>query len=159
AARTARVFGGNRDLAVAVGGVVFVHFTLSGSTYAGVIYVRNITTVLLAIAWLLILYDWAWGNRRRALITAISTGAWLGIAVQNLLTTAFTATAVALVALALVRVRRPAEEHLRLDIGFVGAGAAAFFSGPVWYALRGSYTEFFSGWWTYASYMSTGTGQ
>src|SRR5262245_46934932 len=45
AARTAQVFGGNRDLAVAAGGVVFVHFTLSGSTYAGVIYVRNITTV------------------------------------------------------------------------------------------------------------------
>ncbi len=30
---------------------------------------------------------------------------------------------------------------------------------PLWYLLRGSYQEFWSGWWTYARYSSTATGR
>src|SRR6478736_228187 len=55
AARTARFAGGTRDIGIAVGAAVFVHFTISRSNYAGVLYIRNMTTILLAAAWLLLI--------------------------------------------------------------------------------------------------------
>ena len=116
-------FGANRDLAVAVGAVVFVHFTLSRSDYAGVLYVRNITTALLAVVWMLLLYDRAWATRTGALVTAIDDGRAArprrpeprhdGVQPRPSL---------ALVALGMIRLRRPHDERLRLDIAFVGVG-------------------------------------
>src|SRR6476661_5572098 len=50
AARTARFVGATRDIGIAVGAAVFVHFTISRSNYAGVLYIRNMTSLLLAIA-------------------------------------------------------------------------------------------------------------
>jgi hypothetical protein len=49
AARTARFAGGTRDIGVAVGAAVFVHFAISPANYAGVFYIRNMTTLLLAL--------------------------------------------------------------------------------------------------------------
>ncbi len=159
AMRTTQSFGGPRNLGLAAGVVIFVHLTFSPSDYAGVLYARNMTTPLLAAAWTIMLWDRAWINRRRALIAAIVSGAFLGFAVQTLTTTAFAATAVSLTTLAMVRLRRPRSEYARLDVAFIGAGAVAFLSAPVWYLVRGQWTEFFSGWWTYATFMSTGTGR
>jgi len=159
AARTAQSFGANRDLGIAAAVVVFVHFALGPSDYAGVLYARNMTTPLLALAWIIMLWDRAWSDRRRALGAAITTGALLGIAVQTLLSTAFAAIPVALVVLASTRLRRPRGEYARLDVAFVGAGALAFASAPIWYLLRGRFDEFFSGWWTYARFMNVGTGR
>jgi len=153
------VFGGNRPLALASGAVVFVHFTLSEADYAGVLYVRNITTALLALAWAIALWDRAWATRRRSLVAAGVAAVAMGIAVQNLMTTALTATAVSLALLALARTYRPAEERRTIALVFFGSGAVAFLTAPVWYLLRGSWNEFFSGWFTYARYMSTGTGR
>jgi hypothetical protein len=159
AARTAQAFGANRDLAAAAAAVVFVHFALSPSDYAGVLYARNMTTPLLAAVWIIMLWDRAWTDRRRALAATIVVGAILGIAAQTLISTAFAALPLALVTLALVRMRRPKREYWRLDAALVGAGALAFLSAPIWYALRGKFTEFFSGWWTYARFMNVGTGR
>jgi hypothetical protein len=159
AARTAQSFGANRDLGIAAAVVVFVHFALGPSDYAGVLYARNMTTPLLALAWIILLWDRAWSDRRRALAAAVTTGALLGIAVQTLLSTAFAAIPVALVVLGLLRLRRPRAEHARLDLSFVGAGALAFASAPIWYLIRGKFDEFFSGWWTYARFMNSGTGR
>ncbi len=159
AARTAQAYGGNRDLGIAAAAVVFIHFAMGPSDYAGVMYARNMTTPLLSLAWILILWDRAWSDRRRALIAAIVTGAILGIAVQTLVSTAFAAIPISLLALALVRIRRPRTEYLRVDIAFVGAGALAFLSAPIWYLLRGKFDEFFSGWWSYARFMNIGTGR
>jgi hypothetical protein len=159
AARTAKFFGANRDVALMVAIVVFFHFTLSNSDYAGVFYVRNLTTALLAIAWIVMLWDRAWSTKRGALIAAIAAGASLGIAVQNLVPTAFAAIPISLTILAMARQRRPKEETTRIDVAFIGAGTVAFLSAPVWYLLRGSFTEFFEGWWSYAHNMSIGPGR
>jgi hypothetical protein len=159
AARTAQSFGANVDVAVAAAAVVFVHFTLSPSDYAGVLYARNMTMPLLCVAWVLVLWTGAWRNRRRSMLTAAAVGALLGIAVQTLVSTAFAATAIGLVFLVSARVRRPRKDQTRIDIAFFGAGAIAFLSAPVWYFLRGSFDEFFSGWWTYARFMNEGTGR
>jgi len=158
AARTAQVFGAHRDVAVAAGAVVFVHLALSNAPYAGQFYVRNLTTVLLAIAWLVALDDRTWVNRRRSLVLAAVIGVTLGLAVQNLFTTAFSAAVISLFVLAWARTKRPKAELGRLDATFVAGGVVGFLSAPVWYLLRGSFTEFFSGWWTYAHFMSVGTG-
>ena len=65
AARTARFTGAAREIGIAVGAAVFVHFTISRSNYAGVLYIRNMTTVLLAVAWLLLIEDRVWASPRR----------------------------------------------------------------------------------------------
>jgi hypothetical protein len=157
--RTTRVFGGNRDLAVAAGAVVFVHFTFAPSDYAGVLYARNMTTPLLAIAWVIILWERVWVDRRSTLLGVAVAGGALGLAVQTLTTTAFAATAISLTALVYARQRRPKSEQALIDGVFIGSGALVFLSAPVWYLLRGKFTEFYSGWWTYAKDMSVGTGR
>lgn len=159
AARTVQAFGGHRDLGIAAGAIVFVHLVFGRSDYSGVLYPRNETTAMLALVWIILLWDRAWIDRRRALVAAIVSGALLGLAVQTLTTTAFAAAAVSLTLLALARLRRPKDEHGRIDIAFVVAGAVAFLSAPIWYAARGKFNEFFSGWWTYARFMSIGTGR
>jgi hypothetical protein len=36
---------------------------------------------------------------------------------------------------------------------------ASIATAPIWYAVRGSFTEFWSNWWTYAGFMSSSTGR
>ncbi len=158
AARTAQLFGAHRDVAIAAGVVVFVHLTLSSAPYAGQFYIRNLTTTLLAVAWLIALDDRTWRTSRRAIILAAVAGAVLGLAVQNLLSTVLTGGVISLVVLAWARAKRERADYGAIDIAFVAGGAAGFLSGPVWYLLRGSFTEFFEGWWTYAHFMNVGTG-
>jgi hypothetical protein len=159
AARTARSLGASRNLAVAAAAVMFVHFTLTGADYAGVLYARNMTTALLAIAWIVSLSKAPWTNARRAQAAVLACGFVLGLAVQTLMTTAFTGFAVAIMVFGSVRMQRPRDERARLDRVFVASGIATYLSAPVWYLLRGRFTEFFSGWWTYARFLSTGTGR
>ena len=64
AARTAQAFKGSREIAIAAAAVVFVHLTLGPSDYAGVLYARNMTTPMLATAWIIALWDRAWTSRR-----------------------------------------------------------------------------------------------
>ena len=84
AARRHAFTGATREVAMAAGAAVFVHFTISRSNYAGVFYIRNMTTVLLALAWLLTIDDRCWSSRRRRRLAAIGAGALLGLAVQSL---------------------------------------------------------------------------
>ncbi len=113
AARTARFTGATREIGIAVGAAVFVHFTISRSNYAGVLYIRNMTTVLLAIAWVLIIEDRAWASARRRRVAAIAIGGLLGLALQGLLST-FAAGVLGLVALGAVWSRVELEERLPL---------------------------------------------
>ena len=89
----------------------------------------------------------------------IGCGFVLGLAVQTLFTTAFAGGAVAIMVFGAVRLQRPPEETRRLNIAFVASGFATFISAPLWYLLRGRFTEFFSGWWTYARFFSAATGR
>ncbi len=156
---TARVVGTRDDLAIAVAIVVFIHFSLFGADYAGVLYARNMTTTLLAVVWIGMLADPVWSTARRRLTAVIVAGAVLGLAVQTLLTTAFTAAAVAATLLVMLSTRASRREVRRLGAGLLGAAALVVVSAPLWYAARGSFTPFWSGWWTHARYMNAGTGR
>jgi hypothetical protein len=157
AARTARFAGATRDIGIAVGAAVFVHFTISRSNYAGVLYIRNMTTILLATAWLLLIEDRVWASRRRRRIGAVFVGCLLGLALQSLLST-FAAGVLGLVALATVWSRVELEERLPLAAMMSGSAVVTFLSAPVYYLLRGDFKEFWGGWITYGHYMSVGPG-
>ena len=160
AARTALGTGGNRHVALAVAAVVFVHFTLADSAYAGLLYSRNILVTLLAVAWLLTIDDRGWNAPPRVqLAVAIGTGALLGLGVQTILPSFVDASAIGIAALVLLaaRVDDPRRRtHLRRVI--VISAVAGFLSAPAWYLLRGSFREFWASWWTYASDQSSGIG-
>lgn len=159
AARTARTMGANRNLALAAAVAMFLHFTLSRVDYAGVLYARNMTIALLAIASIVALSGAPWTTARRARVAVIGCGFVLGLAVQTIVTTAFAGFAVAFMVFGAVRLQRPSDETRRLDLTFVASGFVTFISAPVWYLLRGKFSEFFSGWWTYARFFSSGTGR
>jgi hypothetical protein len=164
AGRCARFTGGNAPLGVAAGAVVFVHFTLSGSDYAGVLYSRNLTTALLALAWVVTFAARPWRSARGRLLAAAATGALVGLAVQSLTSTVFAGAVILGVALLALRYREQEPEHGRdglvpLAGTMLATAAIVFASAPLYYAARGRFTEFWSGWFTYATYMSTGTGR
>jgi hypothetical protein len=158
-ARTAVATGAASAVAVAAGAAVFVHFALSDADYARVLYIRNLTTCLLAVAWVVTIDDRAWATSRRRTIGALVVGGALGLAVQSLISTVFTAGVVGVASLGFVRLRCADRDARRLMATTVVAAAVTFVSAPVWYLLRGSFHEYWSGAFTYAGYMSTGTGR
>jgi hypothetical protein len=159
AARTARSTGANRSVALGVAVVAYLQLTLSGHGWARVLYIRNITTLLLCLVWVLAIAHRPWSTQRRARWSAIAIGALLGCVVEQLLTTVFTGAVLGLVALALLYERRPAEERGGHLLASVGAAVAAFAATPLWYLARGSFGAYWEGWWTYARFMGVGPGR
>src|SRR5262249_49444000 len=100
-----------------------------------------------------------WSTERSARFAMIACGFAIALAVQTLIAAAFAGTAVAVMALGTVYLQRPAGERRRLYLTFAVSGVVTFISAPIWYLLRGGWDEFYSGWWTYARFLSTGTGR
>jgi hypothetical protein len=155
-AAVARISGGSRTIALSASVLTFLHFTISSSDYAGVIYSRNMTTGALAIVFTLIWCPQFWSSVRRSRWTYIASSVVLGLAVQTLLTTLFAAI---VIGSALIIHRRQASHFDRPVIIAMTTFGATVLTAPMWYALRGSFNEFWSGWWTYAGFMSAGTGR
>jgi hypothetical protein len=155
-AAVARISGGSRTIALSASVLTFLHFTISSSDYAGVIYSRNMTTGALAIIFTLIWCPQFWSSVRRSRWTYISSFVVLGLAVQTLLTTVFAAI---VLGLAMIIHRRQAPQFERPVFVAVTTFGASILTAPIWYLLRGSLNEFWSGWWTYAGFMSAGTGR
>ena len=153
---TSRIFGATPTAMALAATVTTVHFFMSSSDYAGVVYSRNITTALLALVFVTTLWDRAWTDVRHAKLAWIGSFVILGLAVQTLLTTLFAAVAVAGLLLTL---RRGSSHLVRPSFAGAMAFGLSLASAPFWYALRGRFDEFWSGWWTYASFMSDGTGR
>jgi len=156
AGMVARRFDASRQFALTSSALVVAHFALSESDYAGVLYSRNITTALLALVAAATLWDRPWRTPRLANTTYLTLVVLLGLAVQTLLTTVFAATVVGV----FLHVRRSAATtlHRPFTVALV-TGATTIASAPAWYAIRGSFAEFWSNWWTYAGFMSSSTGR
>ena len=155
-AAVARISGASKTIALSAAVLVFVHFTISSSDYAGVIYSRNMTTCAVAVVFAFIWWPRAWSNPRRSQWTYVCSFIVLGLAVQTLLTTLFAAT---VLGVALMIHRRLAPQFERPIIVAIATFSTTILTAPVWYLLRGSLNEFWSGWWTYAGFMSAGTGR
>jgi hypothetical protein len=155
-AAVARISGGSRTVTLSAAVLVFLHFSISSSDYAGVIYSRNMTTCALAIVFALIWYPRAWSSIRRSRWTYLASFIVLGFAVQTLLTTLFAAT---VIGGALIIHRRQAPQFDRPIVVAMASFGTTILTAPIWYLGRGSFNEFWSGWWTYAGFMSAGTGR
>lgn len=155
-AAVARISGGSRSIALSAAVLVFLHFTISSSDYAGVIYSRNMTTCALAVVFALTWWPRAWSSVRRSRWTYIASFVVLGFAVQTLLTTLFGAI---VIGGALIIHRRQALQFARPISTAIATFGTTVLTAPIWYLLRGSFNEFWSGWWTYAGFMSAGTGR
>jgi hypothetical protein len=158
--RTVVAFGAVGELGLAAAIVGFVHFALGSSAYAGVFFVRNLITMLLVIVWVIMLADRPWRTTRSRAVAAVAVGVLLGLAVQTLVTTVFVAAALALAWLAILRARDlDVRERVALTRISIVSAFAAFISAPLYYFARGDFTEFWSGYWTYATYMNRGTNR
>jgi hypothetical protein len=155
-ASVARMVGSSKTVAFSAAVLVFLHFSVSSSDYAGVIYSRNMTTCVLAFVFAVMWWAPAWSNVRRSQWTYVASFVLLGLAVQTLLTTVFAAV---VIGVTLVAHRRRATQFERPMTVAIGTFTSAILTAPVWYLLRGSFNEFWSGWWTYAGFMSAGTGR
>jgi hypothetical protein len=155
-AAVARISGGSRTVTLSAAVLVFLHFSISSSDYAGVIYSRNMTTCALAIVFALIWYPRAWSSIRRSRWTYLASFIVLGFTVQTLLTTLFAAT---VIGGALIIHRRQAPQFDRPIVVAMASFGTTILTAPIWYLGRGSFNEFWSGWWTYAGFMSAGTGR
>jgi len=155
-ASVARISGASKTIALSAAVLVFLHFTISSSDYAGVIYSRNMTTCAVAVVFALIWWPRAWSSPRRSRWAYVASFIVLGLAVQTLLTTIFAAI---VVSVALLIHRRHAPGFARPIIVAITTFSTTTMTAAGWYMLRGSFNEFWSGWWTYASFMSAGTGR
>jgi hypothetical protein len=159
-ARTARATGAVRELALAAGIVAFMHFALGPSTYAGVFFIRNITTCLLVVCWTLLISERTWATARARLISTIAIGALLGLTVQSLLTAVFVAAVLGVMTLVVITIyTADGDERRKLHLWATVSAVVAFIITPVYYLLRGDFTQYWSGFWTYASFMSRGTNE
>jgi hypothetical protein len=60
---------------------------------------------------------------------------------------------------ALIIHRRQAPQFDRPIVVAMASFGTTILTAPIWYLGRGSFNEFWSGWWTYAGFMSAGTGR
>ncbi|MCU1462126.1 MAG: hypothetical protein JWO37_2201 [Acidimicrobiales bacterium] len=157
AARTARWTGAPASLALATGAALYLHLTLSPADYAGVLYARNMTVALLAIAWVVTFEDRLWRNPRARLASTLAVGAILGVVVQALVAEAFAAAAVGLALLAMVSVRVAHHERRALQRAAIAGAVGSFAIAPAWYALRGSFASYWASWYGHAHLMNIGT--
>jgi hypothetical protein len=159
-ARTARVTGAVRELALATGIVAFIHFALGPSAYAGVFFVRNITTCVLVVCWTVLISERPWASPRARLWSTIIVGGLLGLTVQSLISAVFAAAVLGVMTLVVITMNTPERaERQRLHRFAAASAVVAFVATPVYYLLRGDFTQYWSGFWTYASFMSRGTNQ
>ncbi len=149
--------GGTAPIAVTMATVSVAHLTLSEADYAGVLYARNITVALLALAFCLAASDNAWTSRRRRVGSVAILSVAIGLAVQTLFTACFTAGPVLL--WAMWRRRRQRVDGFAAWALMPGLAAAAFMSAPVYYRIFRPWRDFADGWWVYARFMSEGTGR
>jgi hypothetical protein len=149
--------GGSRLVGVSVAAAAVAHFTLSRADYAGVLYARNMTVALLSVAFVVGASDRCWATPARRVGAVVAVGATTGLAVQTLLTTAFTASVVLLWAMWHRRSSRVMGQPAWLVMA--GASAFSFATAPVCYRFFGPWRDFVDGWWVYARFMSTGTGR
>ncbi len=152
---------GARLLGVAVGVVVFFHFTLGKADYAGVLYSRNMIIGLYAGA-LLIAVSPRWWFPRRAQWAAAVVGVLLGLGMQTLFTSAIAACGVWLIARSQVDAihglaNEPRYRRCRRILAITPI--AVFVSTPTYYLLRGRFDEFWDSYWTYNKYQNIATGR
>lgn len=155
-AKVARAAGAGRWSTIGIAAVGATHFAISSSDYAGVLYSRNITSGLLVATLIVVLDDRLWSDPRRARRAWVCVGILVALAVQTLLTTVFAGGVV--IALAWL-LRADQAGYPRPHRALTVASTATLASAPAWYLVRGSFEEFWSGWWTYAGFMSSGTGR
>ena len=132
AARTAQWTGAFRALALATGVALYVHLTVSGSDYAGVLYARNMTVSLLAVVWLLTFEERFWRAPRARTLSCVAAGALLGVVAQTLVAEAFAAAVLGLGFLAMLVHRTGVRPGRKLVAVTLGSGAIAFSSAPAW---------------------------
>ena len=149
--------GGSTLLGVCVAVLAIVHLTISDADYAGVLYARNITTALIAVALGVAAYGPAWATDRNRRWATVAIGVAAGLAVQTLLTAAFTASPVLLWAMWERRTARAWGRPAWLVMPAVAA--VTFLSAPLYYLTLGPWQDFVDGYWTHARFMSAGTGR
>lgn len=163
AAHVVRLLDGPRWLGVAAGAAVYVHLTLSGADYAGVLYSRNMTITLLGVAFVMLTPAAGWPTaRRRSTVRIVAAGVCLGLAVQTLQTATLTAAVVGLLGLISIgdaRARHGTTGVARARRRLIGVAAVTLVSAPAYYLVVGSWRDFWDGWWVYGRYMSQATGR
>lgn len=159
AAGTARWWGAPKALALATGIVVFIHLSLSSSDYAGILYARNLTVTLLAVAWAVTFEERFWRSSRGRMLSCVVAGTVLGLVVQTLVAEVFSATTIGLALVGLIFHRADAAARAKLILLAGGSAVVAFLSAPAWYLLRGSFREYWTSWYGHAHLMASGTGR
>jgi hypothetical protein len=155
-ARTTLVHSVPKSAGVAVGIIAFFHFALVRADYAGVMYTRNETAYMFAVVWLIVLVP-KWWTERRSIWSMVAIGALFGLAAQTLISSVIEVVVLAALVDVVVQDRVGKEQRRRHLLVGAGTAAAVFVTAPLWYVLRGSFEEFWSGWWTYASFQSSAT--
>jgi hypothetical protein len=148
-----------RSLGIAVATVAFFHFALAKTDYSGVLYSRNEVSYLLVAAWIIVLSKRVWASNENCRRSTVVLGALIGLTVQTVLTTVFAAAVIACVWFAFMTTRFELAVRRTLIFRFIFSSSAAFVSAPLWYLVRGKFSEFWGGWWTYARYQSDATGR
>lgn len=145
-----------QSMGLTLGVAIFLHLSISSSDYAGVIYSRNTTTTILVCVFAFGVAQWPWESPKVANRSFIIAYIALGLAVQTMVSSIITAVVIGAFIYILhrhdVTVVRPI---IWGSTSFVVAIASA----PVWYAIRGSFTEFWANWWVMARHMNSATNR
>ena len=147
----ARQNGAGLSVVAMIVPVASLHFAISSSDYAGVIYSRNVTTLLLAVVLAVCATPSRWSTALRANAAYLGSMVALGLAVQTMISSVLTAVVLFVIVHAWHRADVSLRRPWLLGPATVAASVA---TAPAWYALRGSFGEFWANWWTMANFMS-----
>lgn len=147
-------------VALTTGAVLLITLLFGPEEYSEVFYSRNITAMLLAIAFALaVLVPGRSATRTRVL--AAAAGVAVGLAVQTVPSEALTGIVVGALLTALAAGPAPGRSRRMLVTGGVWAASAlaALLSAHVYYLMRGGLSDFWDQWWTYNNHYAQSTGR
>ncbi len=149
--------GAPRIIGWSVATAVVAHLMLSEADYAGVLYSRNITVTLLSVAVLVALSDSMW--KTRAVGHRCRGGLGTGLRSCRADVADDGVPRHRCRGWAIWRRRHERVRGRPVWLVLPAVSLAVLLSAPLWYLMRGAWTPFIEGWWTYAEFMSTATGR
>lgn len=155
----ARTVTGERAVTAAAGVFVLAYLVFGPEEYSRVLYSRNVTTALTALAFALVC-RLPRDRLRPALL--VGSGVAAGLAVQTITTSALPCAVVGLVAV-LSTVRMDGRRSLRVTLQAAAWWAVPMLvtvaAAPVYYALRGEFGDFWAHYVTYNRHYTAATGR
>ena len=158
AAMAVRDFTGTSSAAAAIGTATFAYLTLGPEEFSLALLSRNISAMFTVVSFAALWFGLRGPSGRRRCRPLLFSGAALGLAIQTMPTTALPAAVFGVSLLAWCGLLERSRRDVVVAVVQWGAAViAGFATAPIYYAIRGDFSNFWNLYWGYNKIYASAT--